>query len=161
MARRFLVGHDGSPASSRALAETAWRARLQHGCVTVVLAVPHAPRWAVFSPVSVITLEREARTEARRELARAVESLPARVSVTTVETDRPLGRALVELWQRGEHDAVVLAAEGPLGARSWAVRRLRRAGAEPIVVGTGRRRRRPSRRRSRAARRAKARAKIA
>jgi hypothetical protein len=129
------VGHDGSPESSRALAEAACLAEAHHGTLTVVLAAPCAPSWAVFGPVCMVSLAHETRVEASRELARAVAALPCCVSVTTFETDRSLRRALLDLWRRGEHDAVVLAAPGALGTRRSAVRALRRAGIEPIVVG--------------------------
>jgi hypothetical protein len=56
------------------------------------------------------------------------------VSVTTVQTCRSLGRALVDLWRRGEHDLVVLAAPCLVGSRRVALWRLRRAGVEPLVV---------------------------
>jgi len=161
MARRFLVGHDGSPESSRALTEAARLARARHGRLTVVLAAPRAPRWAVFSPVCMVALEHETRDGARRELASVVESLPARVSVTTVETERSLRSALLDLWRRGEHDAVVLAASGPLCARWSAARALRRAGVTPILVGATPRPRRRRRRRLRLPRRARPRAKVA
>jgi nucleotide-binding universal stress UspA family protein len=134
IARRFLVGHDGSPESTRALAEAVRLARARHGCLTVVLAPSRAPRCAVLGPVSVVTLEREVRQAAEAELAGAVRAIDRRVSVTTVQTSRPLGRALVDLWRRGEHDLVVVAAPCFLGSRRVALWRLRRAGVEPLVV---------------------------
>jgi nucleotide-binding universal stress UspA family protein len=139
-ARRLLVGHDGSPESTRALAEAAWLAQAHHGTLTVVLAAPNAPCWAVFGPVCMVALAHETRSEASRELAAAVDRLPADVSVTRLETERPLRRALLDLWRRGAHDAVVLAAPGPLGTRRSTIRALRRAGIEPIVVGASPRR---------------------
>jgi nucleotide-binding universal stress UspA family protein len=160
LARRLLVGHDGSPESSRALAEAAWLAEAHHGTLTVVLAAPCAPSWAVFGPVCMVSLAHETRAEASRELARAVAALPGCVSVTTFETERSLRRALLDLWRRGEHDAVVLAAPSSLGTRRSAVRALRRAGVEPIVVGASSRPRRAGTR-LRLPRRARARAKVA
>jgi hypothetical protein len=117
------------------LAEAAWLAEAHHGTLTVVLAVPCAPAWAVFGPVCMVSLAHETRVEASRELTSAVAAVPRGVSVTTLETERPLRRALLDLWRRGEHDAVVLAAPSSLGTRRSAVRALRRAGVEPIVVG--------------------------
>lgn len=135
MARRLLVGHDGSRASSIALAHAARLARARHGCLTVVLALPRVARWAAFAPVNPLALEREAQEEAEQELTRAVRAIHPCVSVTSVGTRGALGRALVETWQRGEHDAVVLADPFPFGPRRAAVRRLRRAGVEPILIG--------------------------
>jgi hypothetical protein len=117
------------------LAEAAWLAEAHHGTLTVVLAAPCAPSWAVFGPVCMVSLAHETRAEASRELARAVAALPGCVSVTTLETERSLRRALLDLWRRGEHDAVVLAAPSSLGTRRSAVRALRRAGIEPMLVG--------------------------
>jgi nucleotide-binding universal stress UspA family protein len=160
VARRLLVGHDGSPESSRALAEAAWLAKAYHGKLTVVLAAPCAPSWAVFGPVCMVSLAYETRVEASRELARAVEELPDCVSVTTIETERSLRRALLDLWLCGEHDAVVLAAPSSLGTRRSAVRALRRAGIEPIVVGASPHPQR-AKPRVRLPRRGRARAKVA
>jgi len=133
-ARRLLVGHDGSPESSDALAEAARLARAAHGRMTVVLAHSHAPQCAVLGPVSVITLDRDVREAAERELARAVRAIDPHVSVTYLQTACSLGRTLVKLWRRGEHDAVVLAQPALLGARRLALWRLRRARVEPLLV---------------------------
>ena len=134
MACRLLVGHDGSPESTRALSEAARLARARHGRLTVVLAPSRAPRCAVFGPVSVVTLEREVRQAAEAELAGAVRAIDRGVSVTSIQTCRPLGRALVDLWRRGEHDLVALAAPCLLGSRRVALWRLRRAGVELLLV---------------------------
>lgn len=131
---RVLVGHDGSRASSRALARAAELARARHGTLTVVLALPRVARWAAFAPVSVLALEREAQAEAERELARAVRAVHPHVSVTRVGTLRALGRAMADIWARGEHDVVILAAPGRFGPLHAAVGRLRRAGVEPTLI---------------------------
>ena len=144
MPRRLLVGHDGSPASTEALRHAGRLACAWHGRVTVVLALPRVPFGAVMAPVCVPALEEEARLAAERELCVGVRELAPDVSVTTIATC-------------AEHDAVVLAAGGPLSPLTGAARALRRLGVEPIVVGAQPRRPhglRP-RRRARAARRAR------
>jgi nucleotide-binding universal stress UspA family protein len=149
--RRLLVGHDGSPASTEALRHAARLARASHGRLTVVLGLPRAPCVATFAPVSMPAVEREAQEAAEDELARAVGELDPDVSVTTIATCQCLRRALVRAWRCGEHDAVVLAAGGPLSSLRSAARALRRLGVEPIVVGAAPRAR-PKRRRLRRAR---------
>ncbi|MBD0282358.1 MAG: universal stress protein [Thermoleophilaceae bacterium] len=155
--RRLLVGHDGSPASTEALRHAASLARASHGRLTVVLALPRVACAATFAPVSVPTVEREAQEAAEGELARAVAALDRDVSVTTIVTCQCFRRALVRAWRCGDHDAVVLAAGGPLSSRRRAARALRRLGVEPIVVGAAPRSRpaRRRRRRTRPARRAR------
>jgi hypothetical protein len=133
--RRLLVGHDGSPASTEALRHAARLACASHGCIKVVLALPHVPVGAMLAPVSVPGLEREAREAAERELAMGVAELDLQVSVTTVATCSGLRQALIRAWRSGEHDAVVLAAGGPLSGLCGAARALRRVGVEPILVG--------------------------
>lgn len=151
MPRRLLVGHDGSPASTEALRHAGRLARASHGRVTVVLALPHAPAGAMLAPVSVPTLEQEVRAAAERELTQGVAELDQDVSVTTFVTDASLRRAVIRAWGCGEHDAVVLAAGGPLSGLGCAARAMRRLGVEPIVVGAAPPRR-PVRRASRRAR---------
>jgi nucleotide-binding universal stress UspA family protein len=155
--RRLLVGHDGSPASTEALRHAARLACAAHGRLTVILALPHVPVGAMFAPVSVPGLEREAREAAERELAMGVAELDLHVSVTTVATCSGLRQALIRAWRSGEHDAVVLAAGGLLSGVCGAARALRRLGVEPIVVGEEPRSRPalPLRRRPRPARRAR------
>jgi hypothetical protein len=104
----------------------------------------------MLAPISVPELEREVQAAAERELAFAVGELDHDVSVTTFVTACCLRRALVRAWRCGEHDAVVLAASGPLSPLAAAARAMRRVGVEPIVVGAdaprrqvGRPRRRP------------------
>jgi len=155
--RRLLVGHDGSPASSEALRHAGRLACAWHGRVTVVLALPRVPFGAVMAPVCLPALEEEARLAAERELCLGVRELAPDVSVTTIATCAGLRPALLRAWRCGEHDAVVLAAGGPLSPLTGAARALRRLGVEPIVVGAQPRRPhglRP-RRRARAARRAR------
>jgi hypothetical protein len=156
--RRLLVGHDGSPASTEALRYAGRLACAWHGRITVVLALPHVPFGAVLAPVSVPALEEEARLAAERELCCGVTELAPDVSVTTFVTCAGLRPALLRAWRCGEHDAVVLAAGGPLSALRGAARAIRREGLEPIIVGASPPRRRPVlglRRRARAARRAR------
>jgi nucleotide-binding universal stress UspA family protein len=156
--RRLLVGHDGSPASTEALLHAGRLACSWHGRVTVVLALPHVPFGAVMAPVSVPALEEEAQLAAERELCLGVRELAPDVSVTSIVTGTALRPALLRAWRCGEHDAVVLAAGGPLSPLRSAARALRRQGLEPIIVGARPRRRlalRP-RRRARAAGRARA-----
>ena len=135
MPRRLLVGHDGSPASTEALRHAGRLACTWHGRLTVVLALPHVPFGAVMAPVSVPTLEEEAQRAAERELCLGVTELSPDVSVTTIVTGAALRPALVRAWRCGEHDAVVLAAGGPLSPLRGAARALRRLGLEPIIVG--------------------------
>lgn len=157
MPRRLLVGHDGSPASTEALRYAGRLACTWHGRLTVVLALPHVPFGAVLAPVSVPALEEEVRLAAERELCDGVTELAPDVSVTTIVTCAGLRPALVRAWRCGEHDAVVLAAGGPLSPLRSAARALRRLGLEPIIVGAPPRRRaaRVPWRRARAARRAR------
>ena len=156
MPRRLLVGHDGSPASTEALRHAGRLALESHGCLKVVLALPHAPPGAMLAPISVPALEREAQMAAERELTLGVAELDQHVSVTTVVTCACLRRALIRAWRCGEHDAVVLAAGGPLSPLAGAARAMRRLGVEPIVVDAASRRRRVRRpRRVRPTRRAR------
>jgi nucleotide-binding universal stress UspA family protein len=149
MPRRLLVGHDGSPASTEALRHAGRLAQASHGRLTVVLALPHAPPGAMLAPISVPTLERDAQAAAERELTQGVAELDRDVSVTTFVTCACLRRALLRAWRCGEHDAVVLAAGGPLSQLGSAARAIRRLGVEPILVGASPPRRRPRRMRSR------------
>ena len=96
----------------------------------------------MLAPVSVPTLERDAQAAAERELTEGVAELDRDVSVTTFVTCACLRRALIRAWRCGEHDAVVLAAGGPLSQLGSAARAIRRLGVEPIVVGASPRRRR-------------------
>jgi Universal stress protein family len=150
MPRRLLVGHDGSPASTEALRHAGQLAHASHGRLTVVLSLPHAPCGAVLAPVSVPMIEREAQAAAERELTQGVAELDRDVSVTTFVTATCLRRALIRAWRCGEHDAVVLAAGGPLSQLGGAARAMRRLGVEPILVGAEPRRRRVRRPRRRA-----------
>jgi nucleotide-binding universal stress UspA family protein len=155
--RRLLVGHDGSPASTEALRHAGRLACAWHGRLTVVLALPRVPFGAVMAPVCVPALEEDARRAAERELCLGVTELAPDVSVTTIVTCTGLRPALVRAWRCGEHDAVVLAAGGPLSPLRGAARAIRRVGLEPIIVGAPPPRRRALSpwRRARAARRAR------
>ncbi len=132
MAQRLLVGHDGTAASTHALTQAARMALAEHGCLTVVLALPRVTSCVTGAPVSYMHLQHEVRLEALRTLAQAVEAMPRQLSVTTVATERRLGAALRDAWSSGRYDAIVLAPGGAPMRRLAALRL--RLGGLPLTL---------------------------
>src|SRR3954462_11960338 len=82
MVRRVLVGFDGSPLAGETLSHAARLAQADHASLVVVLALP----WPCLAPGPMTAmaahLVRECEAELEQSMRRAVDALPADVSVT-------------------------------------------------------------------------------
>jgi nucleotide-binding universal stress UspA family protein len=141
--RNVLVAFDGSPHAERALATAIERVRRSHGRLTVLTAADPVPSVACFGAAAsgVGELARALTCEAERTLRRAVEAVPADVSVTGILTTDPIRRALPRRIASDAYDLLVIGAPRRRGLRALlhgsATRTaLRRCPIPVLTVGT-------------------------
>jgi nucleotide-binding universal stress UspA family protein len=113
MFRDILVAIDGSPSSSRALAEAidlaGSRSRL-----TLLTAVNRPPSWACTPATAAsvqsfsVTLEQEA----EQTMKDAVDRVPASLPVTKILTHEPIRDALMARLRSGKYDLLVIGSRG-------------------------------------------------
>jgi nucleotide-binding universal stress UspA family protein len=140
MFRNILVAIDGSPHADQALMDAIDLAESENARLTVFTALAPLPPVAYFAVGAPVTdLARNAEAEAEAVLLRAVASVPADVSVTTVLATQPVLPALLRQIEAGHHDLVVMGSRGRgrvstavLGSVSNHV--MREAGVPVIVI---------------------------
>lgn len=119
MFRNILVAIDGSPHADQALMDAIDLAESEHARLTVFTAVVPPPAVAYFGAGgAVAVLAQDAEAKAQGVLLRAVASVPADVSVTTVLTTQPVIRALLRQIEDGDHDLVIMGSRGRGAVRS-------------------------------------------
>jgi len=127
MARRILVGYDGSPASGEALAHAVGLARADHAALVVVLVLP----WRCLAPGPMTALAaqlvEDCEEEQRRALRRAIDELPPDISVTFLERHGSVCETLRRTAAEHRCDLIVVC-----GRRR--ARRLWRRAASAVVV---------------------------
>jgi nucleotide-binding universal stress UspA family protein len=118
MFRNILVAIDESATAWRALADAIDLAQALHARLTVLSVVPGLPPFAYRAGIDVAELEQEAERETERLLGRAVESVPAGVSVTSRLRHGPPAREILHEIDEGGHDLVVMGSRGRGRVRS-------------------------------------------
>jgi nucleotide-binding universal stress UspA family protein len=120
MFRNILVAVDGSPHADRALDEAIDIARTEHAKLTLITgaAEPRTTAMISMSAGAAATLGPELISYAERVLREAVERVPDDVSVTTVLTEKPIRKAILERIEEGHHDLVVMGSRGRGAVRS-------------------------------------------
>jgi len=113
MFRNILVAVDGSPHGERALAEAVELAQRNHGRLTVMTSVPDPSVWlltggAYGGGIDQQALLDEVEQEYQQLLDRAVDSVPADVSVTKHLVHGRPGDRILEQLEAGGHDLVAV-----------------------------------------------------
>jgi nucleotide-binding universal stress UspA family protein len=118
--RNVLVAYDGSPQAQRALATAIDLVGRSHGRLTIMTATDPVPSVACFGAGSsgVGELARALRSEAERTLRRAVDAVPADVSVTGILATDPIRRALPRRIGGDAYDLLVIGAPRRRGLRA-------------------------------------------
>ena len=112
--RDILVAFDGSAPSERAMEVSIDLARAANARLTVLMGAPHIPSvaYAGASGYGAAALGRTVEERAHRALVKRIERIPDDVCVTTIFTERPIRRAIMDRIERGGHDLVVLGSRG-------------------------------------------------
>jgi nucleotide-binding universal stress UspA family protein len=120
MFQNILVAIDGSRDADQALTQAIDLAESEHARLTLFSAVVAPPAAAYFGggAGTAATLARTAETEAERILREAVQRVPDRVSVNTVQSSEPVRPALIHQIVNGAHDLVVMGSRGRGALRS-------------------------------------------
>jgi nucleotide-binding universal stress UspA family protein len=118
--RNVLVACDGSPQAQRALARAIDLVRRSHGRLTILTATDPVPAVACFGAGTsgVGALAQALACEAERTLRRAVEEVPADVSVTGILAADPIRRALPRRIANDPYDLLVIGAPRRRGLRA-------------------------------------------
>ena len=120
MFHNILVAIDGSPDADQALIQAIDLAESEHARLTIFSAVVAPPAPAYFGADGGVaaTLARDAKTETETILREAVQRVPDRVSVSTVQSSEPARPALVHQIKTGHHDLIVMGSRGRGALRS-------------------------------------------
>jgi nucleotide-binding universal stress UspA family protein len=120
MFKNILVALDGSPDADQALTQAVDLAQSEHALLTLFSAVVNPPAAAYIGAGGevVATLARDAETEGEMILRRAVQRVPADVSVSTRLSREPVRPALIHQIEDGAHDLVVMGSRGRGALRS-------------------------------------------
>jgi nucleotide-binding universal stress UspA family protein len=120
MFQNILVAIDGSPDADQALTQAIDLAESEHARLTLFSAVVAPPAAAYFGAGggAAATLARDAETETETILRTAVQQVPDRVSVSTVQSKDPVRPALIQTIKTGHHDLVVMGSRGRGALRS-------------------------------------------
>jgi nucleotide-binding universal stress UspA family protein len=116
MFSRILVALDGSAHAERALDEAIDLAKLGHGTLTLMTAVPEPSSWmlgGVYAvPVNLDELRGQIEAEYDSMLKAAAKTVPDGIPSTTVLVHGHAGPAIVDRLKTGEHDLVVMGSRG-------------------------------------------------
>lgn len=119
MFRNILVAIDGSQHADQALMDAIDLAESENARLTLFTAIVPPPAVAYFGAgAAVAELAHDTEARAAEVLLRAVASVPADVSVTTVLTAQPVIRALLRQIEDGHHDLVIMGSRGRGAVRS-------------------------------------------
>src|ERR1700704_6324530 len=110
MFQNILVALDGSRDADRALMQAIDLAESEHARLTLFSAVvtPPAAAYIGASGGVAATLARDAEGATETLLRKAVQRVPDRVSVSTVQSRDPARPALIHQITHGRHDLVVM-----------------------------------------------------
>ncbi len=115
MFRRILVAFDGSQHAKRALADAIELSQANHARLTVIAVVPDPNLWlgaAAEVPVNLGGLDEFAEREYQAMLDRAVQSVPADVSVTKLLKRGAAAVAILAEARDNHHDLIVMGSRG-------------------------------------------------
>jgi len=113
MFHNILVAVDGSAHADQALTHAIDLAESEHTRLTLMTAAGDLPTSAFLIAAGVTgQLIEDARAEAAAILRRARDRVPDDLPVTTVLTDQPIRRALIDQIKAGHHDLVVMGSRG-------------------------------------------------
>ena len=119
MFHNILVAVDGSAHADQALTHAIDLAESEHTRLTLMTAAGDLPTSAFLIAAGVTgQLIEDARAEAAAILRRARDRVPDDLPVTTVLTDQPIRRALIDQIKAGHHDLVVMGSRGRGTVRS-------------------------------------------
>jgi nucleotide-binding universal stress UspA family protein len=122
MFSRILVALDGSAHAERALEEAIDLAKMGHGTLTLLTAVPEPSAWLLGGPYAVPVNLDELRGQIEREydsmLEAAAKTVPDGLPFTTLLVHGHAGPAIVERLKMGEHDLVIMGSRGRGEVRS-------------------------------------------
>ena len=119
MFHNILVAVDGSAHADQALTHAIDLAESEHTRLTLMTAAGDLPTSAFLIAAGVTgQLIEDARAEAAAILRRARDRVPDDLPVTTVLTDQPIRRALIDQIKDGHHDLVVMGSRGRGTVRS-------------------------------------------
>jgi nucleotide-binding universal stress UspA family protein len=114
MFRNILVAVDGSTHADEALAQAIDLAESEHARLTLISGVPELPPAAYSGHIApaFAVMQAEARSSAEAALKHARDRVPDELPVTTILTDEPIRRALIEQIKRGGHDLIAMGSRG-------------------------------------------------
>jgi nucleotide-binding universal stress UspA family protein len=120
MFHNILVAIDGSPDANQALTQAIDLAESEHARLTIFSAVATPPAAAYIGAGGGVaaTLARDAEVETEALLRSAVQQVPDRVSVSTLQSSDPVRPALMREIKTGNHDLVVMGSRGRGALRS-------------------------------------------
>jgi len=120
MFRNILVAIDGSSDADQALTEAIDLAESEHARLTLFGAVPTPPAAAYIGSGGAVaaTLVRDLEVETESILRAALQRVPDRVSVSTVQSSEPVRPALIHQIKNGHHDLVAMGSRGRGALRS-------------------------------------------
>jgi nucleotide-binding universal stress UspA family protein len=119
MFHNILVAVDGSAHADQALTHAIDLAESEHTRLTLMTAAGDLPTSAFLIAGGVTgQLIEDARVEAAAILRRARDRVPDDLPVTTILTDQPIRRALIDQIKDGHHDLVVMGSRGRGTVRS-------------------------------------------
>jgi nucleotide-binding universal stress UspA family protein len=118
--RNILVAVDGSSHAERALDEAIDIARASHAKLTIITgaAEPRTASMIAFSSGAAAALGPALLQYAERVLRHAADRVPEDLSVTTILTEKPIRKAILERIADGRHDLVVMGSRGRGTVRS-------------------------------------------
>jgi len=119
MFHNILVAVDGSVHADQALAQAIDLAESEHTRLTLITATADPPPTAyMMAGEATGRLIEDARAQAEAILRRARNRVPDDLPVTTVLTEQPIRRALINQIEDGHHDLVVMGSRGRGAVRS-------------------------------------------
>jgi nucleotide-binding universal stress UspA family protein len=116
----ILVAFDDSSHARQALQQAVALASASEGKLTL-LDVVHQPRVFVSAYTAPMPSDEELLAEAERELARAVQSVPGNVSVTSLAVVGDAAAEILRQAEQGGHDLIVMGTRGHGDALSLAL----------------------------------------
>jgi nucleotide-binding universal stress UspA family protein len=114
----ILLATDGSATAERALGESIDLAQAYRARLTVIYVVPPTPATTFRAPVNAEQLRQDMEEEGKQILGRAVERVPADVSVTSRLRHGHAGEEILSELDEGAYDLVVLGSRGRGRAKS-------------------------------------------
>jgi nucleotide-binding universal stress UspA family protein len=120
MFRNVLVAVDGSPDADEALTQAIDLAESERTRLTLITGVANVPAisYLGFGAGASAELCAGARSWAGAVLTRARDRVPDDLPLSTILTEKPIRRALIEQIKQGQHDLIVMGSRGRGAVRS-------------------------------------------